>query len=746
MKIPCKNIPTYLADEERWVTTSFDNQQQFGEFLMTHCFKEPGEYDFDESTKKWNVHAKHFQEHGFFTDLPERTKDWEDFWDGEKMKCRLGVIWKSGNRYWYITRDYYFILNFLPITNKEKGQIEDFCSIRDVQYHMMLYEKLAEIFHKHSAELKRRQMMYSFCHVAKCVNYLWFENRKTIKIFASDDVYLNEENGVWKTFNSYKEFLNLHTGWQRVFTPDKYPGVAQIEKIKIRNKWHKEGNESTMVAFTCKTDPKKGVGGPCYYAWYEEGGIAPTANLTLQYMNPAFESGTERVGSFCIGGSVGDLDECIPLQNMIEKPTAYGVFAVPTKWWDDTGVERMCGLFIPAQYGLPEATDEYGNTNVAKALEELDRIEREEWSLLPPEEYILRKSQNPRTIDEAFKVRKVSEYPIQLLQNQQERIKLKDSDNKWDFKPIKCLLAEDRDGKIIMQRDNLPDEHKYPIKPEWADKRGVVTIYEMPLEENPKFYTYFGGLDPIEADETTTSESVASLDIIRKAHKVKYKDKDGKEQIRIEGDKLVATYRGRFDTAERTNEQMWLLIRMYNAFTLVERSKPNFINYMRRMGRDHYLARESDIPLFRDININSAFETKSPFGFIISHSNNMWKYLKDTLKSYLKAEYGYVYKEGGEVLKVMRGIDRIDDYWLLEEIIRFVEGDGRNYDRKISFMAAMALCKINEINVGITTVYEVDKDKKEKKPVQQATPVSLLGGYKKPTRTIGGSNKTRSLI
>lgn len=744
MKVPCKNIPTYLADEDRWVTTSFETQKQFGEFLMAHCFKEPGEYQFDESTKKWSVHAQFFQKNGFYTDFPENTKDYIDFWETEKMKSRLGVIWKSGDKYWYLTRDYYFLLNFLPIINKERGQIEDFCSIRDVQYHMMLYEKLAEIHHKHSAELKRRQMMYSFCHVGKCTNYIWFENKKTIKLFASDERFLDEENGAFKMFNAYKNFLNIHTGWKRSFTPDKYPGVQQKEKIKVRGKWITEGNESTMVCFTLKRDPKLGVGGPCFYAWYEEGGIAPTANITLQYMNPALESGTEKVGSFCIGGSVGDLDECKPLEAMIKKPDAYEVFAVPTKWYDDSHQVRMCGLFIPAQYGMPQAIDEYGNTDVELALKLLDEQE-EQWKQLPPTEHILRKSQNPRTIEEAFTVRAVSEYPVLLLQKQQERIKLKESEKNWDFNPVKCLLDEDKDGNIILLRDDLPPEHKYPIIPEWPDKRGVVTIYEMPLEENPKFFTYFGGLDPIEADETSTSESVASLDIFRKAHKVKYKDKDGKEHIRIEGDKLVATYRGRFSTAEKTNEQMWLLIKMYNAFTLVERSKPNFINYMRRMGRDHYLARESDIPLFKDININSAFETKSQFGFIISHSNQMWKYLKDTLKSYLNAEYGYSYKTGGEVLKVFRGIDRIDDYWLLEEIIRYVEGDG-NYDRKVSFMAALALCKINEINVGISTTYEVDLTENDKKTIIRKSPVSLIGGYSKPTKTSMMGNKTRSLI
>jgi hypothetical protein len=83
------------------------------------------------------------------------------------------------------------------------------------------------------------------------------------------------------------------------------------------------------------------------------------------------------------------------------------------------------------------------------------------------------------------------------------------------------------------------------LKPDWPDKRGVVTIYEPP-DENPEFFTYFAGVDTIEAEETSTSESVLTVDIFKTVIEVKYRDKDGKIKTRIEGDKLVATYRGRF--------------------------------------------------------------------------------------------------------------------------------------------------------------------------------------------------------
>ena len=172
MFIPCKNIPTYTYETNTWSTTSFENQKEFGDFLFSTCFKEPGEYLLDESTKDFDKEGRTFTENGRYTEYSFGTAEYNDYWDTEKLKCRLGVIWKHKEKTWYLTRDYYFLLNFCPILNKEKGSTETFMSIRDVQLHMMLYEKIAECYHLHSCVLKRRQMAYSNCHVAKSLNFI----------------------------------------------------------------------------------------------------------------------------------------------------------------------------------------------------------------------------------------------------------------------------------------------------------------------------------------------------------------------------------------------------------------------------------------------------------------------------------------------------------------------------------------------------------------------------------------------
>lgn len=742
MKVSCKNIPTYDYDTQEWSTTSFEDQLAFGDFLLKNCFKEPGEYSFDSRIHKWNEHAKFFNENKCYTKYGVGTKEYYDYWDNEELKCRLGVIWKSKDKIWYTTRDYYFLLNFCPITNKEKGYIETFCDIRDVQYHMMLYEKLAEIYHKHSAILKRRQMLFSFCHVAKTVNYLWFENKKKLKWFASDEGFLNDVNGSWSILNQYKQHLNKNTDWYRAFSPEGYPETQQRQQIKINNKWEWEGNESSVVARTLKKDPKLGVGGPTFWAWHEEGGVAPKADITLQYMEPAITSGLTRVGSFCIGGSVGDLSECKPLENFIKNPDTYGFFKVPTKWWDEGVSSKECGLFIPAQYGMPEATDEYGNSDVELALKLLHKAEFEgfkageygrisdedPWIKLPSENYVLKKSQSPKTIKEAFAWRKVSFFNVQRIERRQESIKILRERN--EIIADKGLLYEDSNGEIKLkllssfESYDRPTEMEYPINSSDLDKRGVVTIYEYPSSDNDGTL-YFAGVDSVEVNVTETSDSIFSVDIYKRGHKQIIIKSDGSEEIQHKRGKLVATYRGRFKNVDDHNEQGLLLIRLYRALAGCERNKPNFINYARRKGYSSLIARRSQFPLDKDLDVTGG--KNDEYGIWTDSAGKLLSVLKRTVYEYIDGEVDTIHKKTkddtiGDIVKTIRGYDLIDDYWLLEELKLWNE-EG-NFDRFISFSLALLLGISRELDYEKTTT--IVEEPKEKKKAPPKKPVSLL--------------------
>ena len=744
MFVPRKNIPVYDFETEEWSTRSFDSQIELGQFLYDHCFKEPGQYGFDKDIYKITECADKFTAEGRYTDFAEGTSEYFDFWDKEELKCRLGVIWKRGDRYWYTTRDYYFLLNYCPIINKEKRQEEKFCSFRDVQYYMMIYEKIAECFHLHSVMLKRRQCMYSFCHVAKSVNFLYFENNKRIKWAASDDKFLVGTDSSWAYLDIYKKHLSNHTDWVRPFDPESPGEIQQRYKTKNRatGKWDYEGSMSSIKTYTTQKDAKSPVGGPTFYFWYEEGGIAPTADQTLQYMDPALISGNERVGSFAIGGSVGDLSQCKPLKSFMTSPKTYGFFEVDNTNYDKTGKIKKTGLFIPAQWGMPEATDEFGNSLPEKALEllakaetvgfkagENGRIQDEDaWINLPPADYAIKKSQNPKTMEEAFAWRKQSFFNAQRVERRQKTIEiLKES---GELEPKQGLLEIDRDGKIILKPLSSFPEHDrptpmgYPVDPKQVDKRGCVTIFIEP-DEDVEPGTFFAGVDSVEVGPTTTSDSLMSVHIYKRGCKIISVNSLGEQTITYERGKIAATYTGRFNNPKDHNEQGLLLLRKYKALAACERNKPNFINYCRDKGYGYLIARKSELPFDKDLDATGT--RNDEYGVYSGNDGKLIHRIKTALYEYADAEIDTVTKKTidntvGEVLKVIRGYDLIDDYWLLEEMKLYNDED--NFDRIISAGLAIVLGVSRELDHE-KTIYTQDKEDKQK-PSQIKKPVSLL--------------------
>ena len=110
-----QDIPTW--DNGTWTSTDFDSREDFAKYVRD-LFKEPGQYAFDDVSYEFNAEATKFNEQGFYCAAPFKSRDFINYWEGEKKKCRKGVIYKSGDKTWYIARDYYMWLNFIPIFNK----------------------------------------------------------------------------------------------------------------------------------------------------------------------------------------------------------------------------------------------------------------------------------------------------------------------------------------------------------------------------------------------------------------------------------------------------------------------------------------------------------------------------------------------------------------------------------------------------------------------------------------------------
>jgi len=708
-------VPTYTAATDTWSHTEFASRDAFVEFLWS-MFKEPGQYNFDKTCEMFNEQARLFNKYKVYCTAPSRSKDFVYYWDTQKERCRNGVIIHGPKNTWYLTRDYYMWLNFMPIYNKEVGKFT-FADVRDAQYHMALYEDIAKHSYKHCAILKKRQIASSYYHAAKIINLYWFEEGAVNKMAGSLKDYINEK-GTWRFLEEYRNFLNSHTGWYRPSNPDKVLNWEQKIEVNQGGKKRDVGLKSVVFGLALEKDPTNGVGGPCTFFFHEEAGIAPRMNETIEYLLPAMKSGMIYTGMFVAAGSVGDLEQCEPLKELILNPDSKDVLAVETNLVNEAGEIAKCGLFIPEQWSMQPCIDEYGNSQVEKALEMI-LAERLEWKKkLKPDDYQLRISQKPINIEEAFAYRKVSKFPLALVSRQVRRIE--DGEYHREF----VELYRDDAGKVTARDSRKLPISEFPVSPKTQDKEGVVILYERPVKD-PQFGMYYASIDPVSEGKTTTSDSLCSIFVYKTAQEITKHKMDGSIEQHIERDGIVASWCGRFDDLTKTHERLEMLIEYYNAWTIVENNVSLFIQYMISRRKQRYLVPKNQILFLKELQSNT--NVFQEYGW-----RNVGTIFKTNLISYaiqfLEEQLDVETKPNGEIVKTTYGIERIPDIMLLKEMAAY--RDGLNVDRLVAFCALVAFAKVQESNRGYSKRVEredsnLDNSKKHAK--LRVTPFRHMG-------------------
>ena len=677
-------IPIYDGE---WGTREFKTDLEFREYLEL-IFKEPGEYEFTEMSFKFNEQARIFNKEGVYCSAPFRSKDFTAYWEDQKNKCRSGVIFKDGDTEWYLTRDYYMWLNFLPIFDKEEKHY-GFAKVRDAQYHMALYEIIAELNNQHVAILKKRQIASSYFHMGKIINQYWFEEGSICKVGASLKDYINDK-GSWKFLEEYKTFLNEHTAWYRPSNPEKVLLWQQQIEVKVNNRKTSRGLKSKIQGASFEKNATTGVGGPCTYFFHEEAGIAKNMMQTYEYLRPAMSSGMMTTGQFIAAGSVGDLEQCGPLKDMILNPGANDIYAVETNLMDADGTIAMAGLFIPEQWSMPPYIDDYGNSQIEEAIQAI-RIERERWkNELSGEQFQLRISQKPLNIAEAFAYRKESVFPQGVVSKQLKRIEEKE----YSYELIK--LDRDETGIIASRTSKLPIS-QFPVNKKQTDKTGSIVVWERPAKKRPDFGAYYASIDPVSEGKTTTSDSLCSIFIYKNAIEVTRQLASGDVEQFIEKDKIVAAWCGRFDDINKTHERLEMLIEWYNAWTIVENNISLFIQHMIARKKQRYLVPKQQILFLKDLGSNKTvyqeYGWKNTGTLFKSHLiSYAIEFLREVIDEETDAE--------GNVMSQTFGVERIPDPMLLKEMQAYYPG--LNVDRLVAFGALIAFVKIQQSNRGYT--------------------------------------------
>lgn len=724
---PYIEIPTW--DNGTWTTTSYHMREQFRDYVVEQ-FKEPGKYEFDETSRLFNEQARLFRnQQDVYCIAPFRSRDFVQYWDFEKEKCRKGVIFKNEGKEWYLPRDYYMWVNFLPIFDKIKNDF-DFPQVWDVQLHIALYELKAELNSNHGSMLKKRQIASSYFHAAKLINQLWFERGITLKMGASESRHIDMD-GTWTFLEEYKDFLNANTGWYRPMNPAKVKNWQQKIEVTQNGRTKQVGNKGKLLGMSFEQSPTKGVGGPCRIFFYEEAGIAPTLDTTFEYIRPALNAGEITTGLFLAAGSVGKLTECEPLKELTLHPKENGIEPVTSNLLDETGIVAETGLFIPEQWGMPPYIDGFGNSQPDDALAALD-VTFEKWKKeLKPELYQLRISQHPRNIKEAFAYRDQSKFPQNLVGDQKRRIEEKEF-------PYELIdLDEDLEGSIVVKKTNKLPISDFPVNPKIEDKTGSIVVWERP-DENPTWGTYYGSIDPVGEGKTVTSESLCSIYIYKNPIEVTRVTENGPETF-VEGDKIVAAWCGRYDDINETHKRLRLIIEWYNAWTLIENNITLFILYMMTEHKQKYLVPKNQIVFLKELQANKT--VFQDYGW-----KNVGTIFKEHLINYLiewiKEVIDTTTLDDGTIVKKVYGISRIPDRMAMLEMEAY--RDGVNVDRLVSLAALVAFAKIQQANRG----YMKRVENETKQNLEKSQEMYKLKSS--PFRNIGkgtlpaGNNKKRS--
>jgi hypothetical protein len=280
--------------------------------------------------------------------------------------------------------------------------------------------------------------------------------------------------------------------------------------------------------------------------------------------------------------------------------------------------------------------------------------------------YLKEKMYYPQEVDDIFLNEDSNIFDIEGAKRQKSRLLA----NERTGTPV--VLYDDGDGIKHEFTDKMPITN-FPLK-NTDHKDAPIVIYEFPVE-NPPYGLYVAGVDPYRQGKAAYSTSLGAVYIYKRMHSItneKYQDM------------FVASYCASPDKKETWEEQARLLIKYYNARALCENDEMSFIDYMISKNDAHYLEKQPE--WLKEVVPNTT--VRRDYG-IHRSSEKIRDFLHGCLKKYSEETLTMEKNEQGEIIKEVKGMVKIFDPVLLEEMIQYNE-DG-NFDRIIAAELAVAL-------------------------------------------------------
>lgn len=366
-----------------------------------------------------------------------------------------------------------------------------------------------------------------------------------------------------------------------------------------------------------------------------------------------------------------------------------------------TWKRRSFGIFVPGQFGYEE-----GNIKIETNLREFLKIKEP----CPDLEKIQIKETDWRVAKSLFlnnriKLKKdrneydkyVMYYPLDT-----DDILLADNGNPFPIKEAQkhqqYLIDEGLTGKIV---DLQMVGGK--VVAEFSDKRPIdfpfgggthdapVLLFSDIPAEIPPYALNVSGLDPYKQTKSGT-DSVGSLYVLRR---------EGLLNDPLAGC-ILASYASRPAIPDNFDRNCEWLIEAFNAQCLMENADIGFIRYLERKNKAELLL-ANGVDFSRRINPKASANT--PYGLYPTPKNQ--SHLMKGLLNYCNEELTVGFEED-ETPIIRLGITRINDIYLLDEIINYKAGG--NFDRMVGFAHALAWADyLDTIGVKVENNHQQEK-------------------------------------
>lgn len=497
-----------------------------------------------------------------------------------------------------------------------------------------------------------------------CRNFFLIPNSKSY-VYASNKQYLTEDGNLTKAWD-YMDFIDANTAWgkkRQAVNTTMHKRASLLVTDDFGNKIE-TGYKSEIMGVSVKDNPNAVRGKVAKLIVWEEAGSFKELKAAWEIARPSVEQDGVAFGLMLAFGTGGDEgDNVAGLREFFYDPEAYNCIGFENIW-DEGVTDKKCGFFVP-QYTNIDIRDEDGNrlymdkdgnTLTSKAKQYiLELREKELKSAVDMQQIDRYIAEHAITPAESFTELSGNIFPKKLLQQQLSL--LRTNKKLANLKQVGTLI-ENKDGTMTWHISKIPNDiTKYPL-PKTADPTGSMVIWEHPVPDAP-WGLYIASLDPYDQNQSGTN-SLGSLFIYKRF-----------QTFEANSDTIVAEYTGRPKTADEFYENVYKLLKYYNATAMVENQNTGIFAWFNNHNCSYLLADQPDV--ISDITKNSKVQRGK--GCHMTKEIKAWGI--DRIKEWLEEDRG----------DNKYGLNFIYSEPLLEELIKY--NDKLNVDRVMSILQLM---------------------------------------------------------